>query len=49
VLPVLPRFCGTIFLEAQDKELALLCVQAYNDFVLDEWCATAPGRQGRDA
>jgi predicted TIM-barrel fold metal-dependent hydrolase len=42
--PSFPRFCGTIFLEAEDKELALLCVQAYNDFVLDEWCATAPGR-----
>jgi predicted TIM-barrel fold metal-dependent hydrolase len=42
--PSFPRFCGTVFLEADDKELALLCVQAYNDFVLDEWCATAPGR-----
>ncbi|MFF1732096.1 amidohydrolase family protein [Streptomyces sp. NPDC058247] len=42
--PSFPRFCGTVFLEAQEKELALLCVQAYNDFVLDEWCAAAPGR-----
>src|SRR5581483_10007384 len=25
---VLPRFCGETFLERQDKELALLCVQA---------------------
>ena len=23
----------------QDKELALLCVQAYNDWMIDEWCA----------
>jgi predicted TIM-barrel fold metal-dependent hydrolase len=42
--PSFPRFCGTVFLEAEDKELALLCVQAYNDYVLDEWAATAPGR-----
>jgi predicted TIM-barrel fold metal-dependent hydrolase len=42
--PSFPRFCGTVFLEAQDKELALLCVRAYNDFVLDEWTATAPDR-----
>jgi predicted TIM-barrel fold metal-dependent hydrolase len=42
--PSFPRFCGTIFLEAKDKDLALLCVRAYNDFVLDEWTATAPDR-----
>ena len=35
----LPRFCGQTFLERDDKELALLCVQAYNDWVIDEWCA----------
>ncbi|MFQ6396278.1 amidohydrolase family protein [Nocardia sp. KC 131] len=42
--PSFPRFAGTIFLEAQDKQLALLSVQAWNDFVLDEWCAAAPDR-----
>lgn len=42
--PSVPRFCGQLFWEAQDKELALLCVQAYNDFMLDEWCGSAPGR-----
>ena len=36
---VLPRFCGQAFLERDDKELALLCVQAYNDWMIDEWCA----------
>jgi predicted TIM-barrel fold metal-dependent hydrolase len=36
---VLPRFCGQAFLERADKELALLCVQAYNDWIIDEWCA----------
>jgi len=42
--PSFPRFCGQIFWEAKDKELALLCVKAYNDWMIDEWCATAPGR-----
>lgn len=42
--PSFPRFCGTVFLEGQDKELALLGVQAWNDFSLDEWCATDPQR-----
>ena len=35
----LPRFCGQTFFEREDKELALLCVQAYNDWMIDEWCA----------
>jgi predicted TIM-barrel fold metal-dependent hydrolase len=42
--PSFPRFAGTVFLEAQDKELALLSVRAWNDYVLDEWCAAAPDR-----
>jgi predicted TIM-barrel fold metal-dependent hydrolase len=42
--PSIPRFCGQLFWEAKDKELALLCVKAYNDWMIDEWCATAPGR-----
>jgi len=37
----LPRFCGQTFLERQDKELALLCVKAYNDWMIDEWSAGA--------
>ncbi|MGI8663489.1 MAG: amidohydrolase family protein, partial [Acidimicrobiales bacterium] len=35
----LPRFCGQAFYERKDKDLALLCVQAYNDWMIDEWCA----------
>ncbi|WP_216915839.1 amidohydrolase family protein [Nocardia noduli] len=42
--PSFPRFCGQIFYEAQDKDLALRCVQAYNDWMIDEWCGSAPGR-----
>ena len=41
----LPRFCGQAFWERQDHELGLLCVQAYNDWMIDEWCAGAG--QGR--
>jgi predicted TIM-barrel fold metal-dependent hydrolase len=42
--PSFPRFCGQIFHEARDKQLALLCVKAYNDWMIDEWCGGAPGR-----
>ena len=42
--PSFPRFCGQTFWEAKDKDLALICVKAYNDWMIDEWCATAPGR-----
>jgi predicted TIM-barrel fold metal-dependent hydrolase len=43
--PSFPRFCGQIFWEAKDKDLALLCVQAYNDWMVDEWCG--PEAKGR--
>lgn len=42
--PTFPKFAGTIFLQGQDKQLALECVKAYNDWMLDEWCAAAPDR-----
>ncbi len=42
--PTFPRFCGQTFTEAADKDLALLCVQAYNDWMVDEWCAESAGR-----
>jgi predicted TIM-barrel fold metal-dependent hydrolase len=38
-------FAGSTFFAAQDKDLAAECIRAYNDFVLDEWCAAAPDRQ----
>jgi predicted TIM-barrel fold metal-dependent hydrolase len=40
--PTLPGFGGRKFAEFKDKDLALECVRAYNDFILDEWCAAAP-------
>lgn len=39
-----PRFCGQAFSEAKDKDLGFLCIQAYNDWMIDEWCGAAPGR-----
>ena len=42
--PTFPRFCGQTFTEAKDKELALACVKAYNDWMVDEWCGDSNGR-----
>jgi len=43
--PSFPRFCGQTFLECSDKQLALACVEAYNNWMLEEWCAdSAYGR-----
>lgn len=42
LFPTLPRFSGTLFLSFRDRELADLCVRAYNDFVIDEWCPAGP-------
>ncbi len=37
--PSFPRFCGQTFTERKDKVLGDLCVKAYNDWMVDEWCA----------
>ena len=42
--PTFPRFCGQTFAEARDKDLALLCVQAYNDWMVEEWSGGSGGR-----
>jgi predicted TIM-barrel fold metal-dependent hydrolase len=42
--PTFPRFCGQTFLEAKDRELAALCVRAYNDWMVEEWSAGTGGR-----
>jgi predicted TIM-barrel fold metal-dependent hydrolase len=38
------RFCGQRFLHAQDEDLAKLCVEVYNEWMLDEWCGDSKGR-----
>ena len=43
--PDFSRFAGhRFYLGVKDLDLGLLCTQAYNDYVLDEWCATDPER-----
>jgi hypothetical protein len=36
--PTFPRFCGQTFLEGEDKDLSLACVEAYNNWMVEEWC-----------
>ena len=38
------RFCGQLFLNAPDKDLALLGVRAYNDWLIEEWQRVGAGR-----
>jgi predicted TIM-barrel fold metal-dependent hydrolase len=38
------RFAGQMFLWMQDRELALACVRAYNDFMVEEWAGESGGR-----
>jgi predicted TIM-barrel fold metal-dependent hydrolase len=42
--PNYPRFAGQIFLKGKDKELSLLGVRAYNDWMVEEWCGESGGR-----
>jgi len=37
-------FSGRRLYEANDKDLAFVMLQAYNDWHIDEWCASHPGR-----
>ena len=43
--PNYARFAGhRFFLNVTDHELGLACLRTYNDYLLDEWCATDPAR-----
>jgi predicted TIM-barrel fold metal-dependent hydrolase len=43
--PNFARFAGhRFYLNVQDRDLGLACLQTYNDYLLDEWCATDPSR-----
>lgn len=42
--PSFPGFSGYFFARAEDKDLAYACLQAYNDWHIDEWCGRHPGR-----
>jgi len=42
--PSLTGFAGQLFGTCDDKAIALELTQAYNDWHIDEWCGTYPGR-----
>src|SRR4051812_49113865 len=42
--PSFPQFCGQLFPRAQDKKLGDVMLQAYNDWHVEEWCGSYPGR-----
>jgi predicted TIM-barrel fold metal-dependent hydrolase len=42
--PSFPGFSARLFAAADDKDLALAVVQAYNDWHIEEWCGSYPGR-----
>ena len=37
-------FCGAVYSRAEDKELGLACLRAFNDWHLEVWAGTYPDR-----
>jgi predicted TIM-barrel fold metal-dependent hydrolase len=42
--PSFVGFAGRKFMDAKDKDLGLVMLKAYNDWHIDEWCGSHPGR-----
>ncbi len=42
--PSFPGFSARLFAAVDDKELALAVLRAYNDWHIEEWCGSYPGR-----
>ncbi|MEY2421943.1 MAG: hypothetical protein QOI95_2010 [Acidimicrobiaceae bacterium] len=42
--PSFVQFCGQLLSRTKDKDQALAMIRAYNDWHVDEWCGTYPGR-----
>ena len=42
--PSFVQFCGQLFSRSKDLEMGLNLLKAYNDWHIDEWCGTHPGR-----
>lgn len=42
--PSFPGFVGQLWGKTEDKKLATVMLQAYNDWHIDEWCGSYPGR-----
>jgi predicted TIM-barrel fold metal-dependent hydrolase len=43
--PNMGGFAGRVFWQSKDQDLGAECVRAYNDWILDEWCAHDTDRQ----
>jgi predicted TIM-barrel fold metal-dependent hydrolase len=39
-----PNLCGQLFARSSDLDAALAILQAYNDWHIEEWCGSYPGR-----
>jgi predicted TIM-barrel fold metal-dependent hydrolase len=42
--PSFPGFAGRLFAHSKNLDVSLHMVRAYNDWHIDEWCGTYPGR-----
>jgi predicted TIM-barrel fold metal-dependent hydrolase len=42
--PNMARFAGQLFLWLKDSDLALACIKAYNDWMVEEWAGESGGR-----
>src|SRR5438132_14327119 len=42
--PSFPQLCGQLFARSKDKDAGLAILKAYNDWHIDEWCGSYPGR-----
>jgi hypothetical protein len=42
--PSIAGFAGALFYTCEDKDIAIELLRAYNDWHVDEWCGTYPGR-----
>jgi predicted TIM-barrel fold metal-dependent hydrolase len=42
--PTMAGFSARVFLDPPDRDLSLIMVKAYNDWHVEEWCGTYPGR-----
>ena len=42
--PSFVQFCGQLFSRSKDLDVGLVMLKAYNDWHVEEWCGTHPGR-----
>ena len=42
--PSMPGFCGQLFTRTDDREFGYRLLQGYNNWHIDEWCGSYPGR-----